>query len=177
MAKLYELSKDAMNLFDISKYINEKGEYIDEETGELVDAETYELLEKALLKEINEKGTGLIKANNNIQSDIDVVTREIERLRKIQSSLNKQKENFNNYIMVNMLKMGKKKIESPLGKITVGTSTATEIYDPSVVPREYKKTQTKIVETISKTDLKKALKDGELIPGARLKINHKLTIK
>lgn len=177
MAKLYELSKDAMNLFHISKCINEKGEYVDNSTGELVDKGTLELLEKALFKELKNKGAGLIKADINIKADIDTIDAEIERLTKIKSSLMKQQNNFHNYIMVNMLKIGEKKIESSMGKITVGTSTVTEIYDPSVVPREYKKTQTKIVETISKTDLKKALKDGELIPGARLKINHKLTIK
>lgn len=177
MAKLYELSNDAMNLFHISKCINEQGQYIDNKTGELVDEGTFKLLEKALSKEIKNKGTGLIKADINIKADIDTVDAEIERLTKIKSSLVKQQNNFRNYIMINMIKMGETKIESTMGKISVGTSTATEIYDPSVVPSKYKTTQTKVTTSISANDLKRDMKAGELIPGARLKINHKLTIK
>lgn len=177
MAKLYELSKDAMNLFHISKCINEKGEYIDNNTGELVDAGTMQLLEKALIKEINSKGTGLIKANNNIKADVDVVTAEIERLLKVKKSLEKQKKNFENYIMVNMIKMGKTKIESPIGNIVVGTSTATEIFSPSLVPSQYKTTQTKVIQSVSAIEVKKAIQAGELVPGARLIINHNIKFK
>lgn len=177
MEKLYKLSDNAMNLVEISKHINEKGEYIDEETGELVDKETLELLDKALTEELNRKGTGLIKAYNNIKSDIDIVTSEIERLQKIRNKMLIESENFSNYVMINMIKMGKKKIESPLGKITVGTSTAAEIYDAVNVPEKYKKKQTKVEIKISKTDLKKALQGGEVIPGARLKINHNIKFK
>lgn len=177
MAKLYELSKDAMNLFHIAKCIDENGEYIDSNTGELVDEGTMKLLEGAFIRELDKKGTGLIKANNNIKADIDTVTAEIERLQKVKNSLEKQKKNFENYVMVNMIKMGKKKIESPLGKIVVGTSTATEVFSPESVPADYKTTQTKIVTSVSKRKLKADLEKGEVIAGARLVVNHNIKFK
>jgi len=76
-----------------------------------------------------------------------------------------------------MIKMGEKKIETNLGKITVSESTATEIYDADKIPTEFKKEVVKTEIKISKMDIKKQLKAGEVVPGARLKINHKLKIK
>lgn len=177
MAKLYELSNDIVKLWDMTQEVNEKGEIIDPETGELIDTETLEELESNIMKELKTKGVGLIKAHTNMQADIDAVDAEILRLTKMKAKMTNSMENFDKYIMTNMIKMEMKKIEGPLGKITVGTSTATEIYDAANVPEQYKRKQTKIVEKISKTDLKKVLQTGELIPGARLKINHNIKFK
>ena len=56
-------------------------------------------------------------------------------------------------------------------------STQTIIDDESLIPDEYKTTETKTIEKISKDDIKKALKEGKEVSGAHLFENQTLTIK
>ena len=69
-----------------------------------------------------------------------------------------------------------KAIETPIGKISVvNNAESVEIYDESLIDKKFIKT--KIEETISKTDIKNAIKNGEEVQGARLVRNTRLAIK
>lgn len=148
---------------------------IDEETGEIKDAEILEQMETELKNALVNKSAGIIKVIRQQEADIDMVDAEIERLKVVKERMKKGVEGFKSYIKHNMLQMELKKIETPLGNLSLRQTTATDVYDESALPKEFLKE--KITYTPSKTDIKKALQAGEEVSGARLIINTSLTVK
>lgn len=167
--KLYELVSEEKKLNELFILA------IDEETGEIRDNETLEQLETELKNALVNKSEGIIKVIRNQESDLEMVTAEIERLTNLKNKIKKELENFKSYIKFNMKKMDIKKIETSLGNISLRQSTATEIYDETSLPKEFLKE--KITYTPSKTEIKKAIENGQEVKGARLIVNTSLTIK
>lgn len=167
--KLYELVSEEQKLNELFLAA------IDEETGEIRDNETLEELETELKNALVNKSEGIIKVIRNQESDLEMVTAEIERLTNLKNRIKKEIENFKSYIKFNMKKMDIKKIETSLGTISLRQSTATEIYDEASLPKEFLKE--KITYTSSKTEIKKAIESGQEVKGARLVVNTSLTIK
>ena len=167
--KLYELVSEEQKLNELFLTA------IDEETGEIRDNETLEELETELKNALVNKSEGIIKVIRNQESDLEMVTAEIERLTNLKNRIEKEIENFKTYIKFNMKKMDIKKIETSLGNISLRQSTATEIYDEASLPKEFLKE--KITYTPSKTEIKKAIESGQEVKGARLVVNTSLTIK
>ena len=167
--KLYELVSEEQKLNELFLLA------IDEETGEIRDNETLEQLETELKNALVNKSEGIIKVIRNQESDLEMVTAEIERLTNLKNKMKKEIENFKSYIKFNMKKMDIKKIETSLGNISLRQSTATEIYDEASLPKEFLKE--KITYTPSKTEIKKAIESGQEVKGARLVVNTSLTIK
>lgn len=169
MSKLYELTAEERKLQELFLMA------IDEETGEIKDSDTLEIMENELKTAITKKSTGIIKALRQQEADIEMVGAEIERLKNIKDKMLKANENFKNYIKFNMVQMDIKKLETPLGKLSLRQTTSTEIYDQELIPKEFLKE--KITYTASKTDIKKAIEAGQDIQGARLIVNTNLIIK
>ena len=167
--KLYELVSEEQKLNELFLTA------IDEETGEIRDNETLEELETELKNALVNKSEGIIKVIRNQESDLEMVTAEIERLTNLKNKMKKEIENFKDYIKFNMKKMNLKKVETSLGNISLRQSTATEIYDEASLPKEFLKE--KITYTPSKTEIKKAIESGQEVKGARLVVNTSLTIK
>lgn len=167
--KLYELVSEEQKLNELFFAA------IDEETGEIRDNETLEELEAELKNALVNKSEGIIKVIRNQESDLEMITAEIERLTNLKNRIKKEIENFKSYIKFNMKKMDIKKIETSLGNISLRQSTATEIYDEASLPKEFLKE--KITYTPSKTEIKKAIESGQEVKGARLVVNTSLTIK
>lgn len=71
--------------------------------------------------------------------------------------------------------IGLTKVEGKLFKISFRKSKVVKVLDETKIPKEFIKIKT--TETISKTDLGKALKNGEIIEGAELVENKSLQIK
>ena len=147
--KLYELVSEEQKLNELFLTA------IDEETGEIRDNETLEELETELKNALVNKSEGIIKVIRNQESDLEMVTAEIERLTNLKNKMKKEIENFKSYIKFNMKKMDLKKVETSLGNISLRQSTATEIYDEASLPKEFLKE--KITYTPSKTEIKKAI--------------------
>lgn len=169
MSKLYELTAEEQKLQELFLMA------LDEETGEIKDNDILEKMEEELKTAITVKSTGIIKALRQQELDIETVNSEIERLKSIKDKMTKANENFKKYIKFNMSQMNIKKIETPLGKLSLRQTTATEIYDEGLIPKEFMKE--KITYTASKTEIKKALESGQDVQGARLIVNTSLIIK
>ena len=167
--KLYELVSEEQKLNELFLTA------IDEETGEIRDNEILEELETELKNALVNKSEGIIKVIRNQESDLEMVTSEIERLTNLKNKMKKEIENFKSYIKFNMKKMELKKVETSLGNISLRQSTVTEIYDEASLPKEFLKE--KITYTPSKTEIKKAIESGQEVKGARLVVNTSLTIK
>ena len=147
------------------------------ETGEV--DENYDKLTD-LKDEINalvvSKGRDLIYVLRKQDNYADAIDEEIKRLQSLKKSYAKKKENLSNYIKMCMIANNIKAIETPVGKLSVvNNAESVEIYDESLIDKKFIKT--KVEETISKTDIKNAIKNGEEVQGARLVRNTRLAIK
>lgn len=147
------------------------------ETGEV--DENYDKLTD-LKNEINalvvSKGKDLIYVLRKQDNYAEAIDEEIKRLQALKKSYTKKKDNLSNYIKMCMIANNIKAIETPVGKLSVvNNAESVEIYDETLIDKKFIKT--KVEETISKTDIKNAIKKGEEVQGARLVRNTRLAIK
>lgn len=162
MASIYELNKDYQELSAMLETA---------ETAEEIQAinDTLEMLDVS----IEEKIENTAKFIKNIESDVQGIKAEIDRL----NTLKKTKENAIERLKGNVeFSMKEKGIES----LTVGTfkcgyrkSESVEIDNLDVIPADYTKVEIKA----DKTAIKKALKAGETVEGARIQTNMNFYIK
>lgn len=164
--KLYELTQNYRNLESLLDNLGEQ------------EGLTVEMINGALGQvedDINTKIENTCKVIKEIESDSIGIDEEIKRL----SALKKQKENtvkkLKEYVEFEMNGIGLTKVEGKLFKISFRKSKVVKVLDETKIPKEFIKIKT--TETISKTDLGKALKNGEIIEGAELVENKSLQIK
>ncbi|ELQ0171773.1 siphovirus Gp157 family protein [Clostridium perfringens] len=164
--KLYELTQNYRNLESLLDNLGEQEgltvEMIHEALGQVED-------------DINTKIENTCKVIKEIEADSIGIDEEIKRL----SALKKQRENavkkLKEYVEFEMNRIGLTKVEGKLFKISFRKSKVVKVLDETKIPKEFIKVKT--TESISKTDLGKALKSGEIIEGAELVENKTLQIK
>lgn len=164
--KLYELTQNYRNLESLLDNLGEQ------------EGLTVEMIHGALGQvedDINTKIENTCKFIKEIEADSIGIDEEIKRL----SVLKKQKENavkkLKEYVEFEMNGIGLNKVEGKLFKISFRKSKVVKVIDETKIPKEFIKVKT--TESISKTDLGKALKSGEIIEGAELVENKTLQIK
>lgn len=164
--KLYELTQNYRNLQSLLDNLEEQ------------EGLTVEMIHGALGQvedNINDKIENTCKVIKEIEADSIGIDEEIKRL----SALKKQKENtvkkLKEYVEFEMNGIGLTKVEGRLFKISFRKSKVVKVIDETKIPKEFIKIKT--TESISKTDLGKALKNGETIEGAELVENKSLQIK
>ncbi|EOU1691155.1 siphovirus Gp157 family protein [Clostridium perfringens] len=164
--KLYELTQNYRNLESLLDNLGEQ------------EGLTVEMIHGALGQvedDINTKIENTCKVIKEIEADSIGIDEEIKRL----SALKKQKENavkkLKEYVEFEMNGIGLTKVEGKLFKISFRKSKVVKVLDETKIPKEFIKV--KITESISKTDLSKALKSGEIIEGVELVENKTLQIK
>lgn len=164
--KLYELTQNYRNLESLLDNLGEQ------------EGLTVEMIHGALGQvedDINTKIENTCKVIKEIEADSIGIGEEIKRL----SALKKQKENavkkLKEYVEFEMNGIGLNKVEGKLFKISFRKSKVVKVLDETKIPKEFIKVKT--TESISKTDLGKALKNGEIIEGAELVENKTLQIK
>lgn len=164
--KLYELTENYRNLESLLDNLGEQ------------EGLTVEMIHGALGQvedDINTKIENTCKVIKEIEADSIGIDEEIKRL----SALKKQKENavkkLKEYVEFEMNGIGLNKVEGKLFKISFRKSKVVKVLDETKIPKEFIKVKT--TESISKTDLGKALKNGEIIEGAELVENKTLQIK
>lgn len=168
---LWQLTEQGSKLEEmIENSINWETGEVDENYNKLTD----------LKDEINalvvNKGKDLIYVLRKQDNYAEAIDEEIKRLQALKKSYTKKKENLSNYIKMCMIANNIKAIETPVGKLSiVNNAESVEIYDESLIDKKFIKT--KVEETISKTDIKNAIKNGEEVQGARLVRNTRLAIK
>ena len=97
---------------------------------------------------------------------------QIKRIQNYKKMLQNRQDRFNSYLLENMNALSIKKIETPVGSVTVAKSPlSVEITDESKVPEKYK---TQVITTkIDKTKIKNDFKEtGEVIEGVQYNTNN-----
>jgi hypothetical protein len=143
--------------------------------------ETEELtpeLEAELLinqEQLQSKGINYAKVIANYQSESDAIDAEIKRLKAMKESRDKKVAWLTESLKKAMLVSGIEKIESPLFKVSLRRSEAVEVEIPEALPVDWQ--VKKVTITADKVAIKKAIKEGYSITGARLVENFNLLIK
>lgn len=162
MSSIYELNKDYAELSAMLEAA---------ETEEEIQAiqDTLEMINVSIEEKLENTG----KFIKNTESDITGIKAEIERL----TAMKKTKENFVERLKNNVEFALK---EKGLETLTVGTfkagyrkSESVEIINLDVIPADFTKVEIKA----DKTAIKKALKAGETVEGAEIKVNQNFYIK
>ena len=145
---------------------------VDEETGEIVGKEAFD----ALVVDAQMKVEGAAKYCKVLDAQISAMKDAVASIQSRMKQAEKAQDFFKACILRYLETTGTKKIEAPDILIKTGKNPASvEIYDESLIPAEYVKIKT--VSTISKTDIKTAIKAGEEVPGAKLTESLRVIIK
>lgn len=162
MASIYELNKNY-------QYVSELLETAETEEELQVINDTLELLQCS----IEEKVENTAKYIKNVESDIEGIKAEINRL----TTLKKQKERNTEWLKSNieyaLRNKGIEKLEVGTFKCGYRKSESVEVDDLAAIPSDYTKTEIKA----DKTAIKKALKAGEEINGVHIQTNMNFYIK
>ena len=150
MAKLYELTNDLKAI---------ESEDFDEQTLK----DTLEAVEG----EFNDKALSIAKLVENLNGDTSTIDAEIKRLQARKAAITNKQKQLRDYLLFNMQESGITKIDCPLFKISLRKGVEKVVIDNEArIPDEFAKVE--VVTKIDKNEVKKQLKSGIEIPGARL---------
>lgn len=138
--KLYEITEAYNSLLDAD-----------------LDEEAIEQSLKVIDDEFDVKAENIAKLISSINGDIETLKSEERRLADRRRSYEKKIESLKNYLFNNLQMVDKKRIQTPLYKISIQKNPAKLVVkDEKRVPDEYFKT----VKRLDKAKLKDAVKDG-----------------
>lgn len=144
---LYELSNDLVALRDLDEI------------------EEVQQIKEIIAGEVANKGKGIIQVVRSLESDVDAIKAEIDRLNKIKRVKENNIKRLRDYTKVCMEQMEVKKIETPVGNLTLRKGVSTlKIDDEGKLPSKY----IEVVQTykVNKDLVKSDLKSGIEIEGA-----------
>lgn len=158
MRKLYEIDKDIENFeWDI-----------DPDTGEILNPDALDDLQ--MERDAKIEGVGLkIK---NLTAELDAVKREKANFDSRAKSLEREIEGYKNFLGY---ALQGQKFSTPKVAVSFRKSESVLVKDEYLVPDKY--CEFTMVRKPNKTNLKKALKDGEEIMGVELVEKNNINIK
>lgn len=163
MATLYELTERYVSAFNAV--------HLNEETGEIEGWESFEHIAGSF-KDKTEAVACYIK---NLDADCKALQDEIKTLKsRLQTKQNKS-EWMRNYLQHNMEDVGMSEFETPKCRVGFTSSYKVDVYDISIVPKEFIRTKTE--ESVDKNAVKDLLKAGADVPGCELLKNRNMTIR
>jgi hypothetical protein len=160
-----------MNLYEITNEAQYLAALL--ETEEL----TLELEAELLInqEQLQTKAINYAKVISNYQGESEQIDAEIKRLKAMKDSRDKKVTWLTESLKKAMMVSGIEKIDSPLFKLSLRRSEAVEVEVPEALPIDWQ--VKKVTITADKVGIKKAIKEGYSITGARLVENFSLQIK
>jgi esterase/lipase len=158
---LYELTQEAKLLASIL------------ESEEL--SEDLEMMLVINQNDLQAKSINYAKVISNFESDANAIEGEIKRLKAMKDSKDKSIHRLKEAVRVAMIESHIEKIESPLFKLSLRRSEAVEVDEVGFLPSEFIVEKTTL--SADKVAIKKAIKDGQNVTGARIIENFNLNIK
>lgn len=144
-----------------------------ENCTDLDEIQTLLNVEEMAKMELSTKLENIAMVIKNLESNVVGKKGEIKRLSesvKYEENAIKRLKEYAQYLMITT---GQTKVKGKKFTFSFRKSTSVKIEDETLIPPQFIKTETKII----KTDLSKALKNGEEIAGAKLVENQSLSIR
>lgn len=166
---LYEIDSRIKAIIDsLYDAVDENGEI----TGEIDFSELEQLQEDRKVKMEN-----IALYIKNTEAEAEAIKAEEEKLKARRERLTKKAEGLRNRLIYSMEASNEPEIETARCHAKIKKTESTEVTDLERIPEKY--IRIKIPEperTADKTAIKKAIKAGEQIAGAQIKINTKVVI-
>ena len=167
MASLWSLTMEELSFIEL----------MEENGGELTDA----LAEELAIRRDNfkYKAEAYAKFILKLESEADAAAVEIKRIQALkkakENTIARLKESLLAALMVFTEEDAKgiRRYETPLAKLSTRKSQSVEVLDEASIPTAF----WVIKKELSKSEISKAIKDGESVPGAQLKDNIGLSIR
>lgn len=118
----------------------------------------------ALQLSLEDKIEGLVKVIRNFEASAEAKKNEAKRLKEEAEKDQANADRLKDWIKLNLIRLGKKKVETDLFKVTVTKPREKIEIDETRLPDDYFIIKR---EPISKTELKKLVKEQE-IPGVQI---------
>lgn len=149
-----------------------------DENGELVDVTEADLEVITQLKaERQAKLENIALYIKNLDADAAAIYAEIDNLKKRAERLERKAEGLRGYMLRSMIANKDTELSSPRYQAKISSSESTEILDESLIPAEFIRIIEKEPERKpDKTAIKKAIKAGQDVAGARVVVNQKVKI-
>ena len=154
------------NNFTLFQIDDRLASLVDEETGEIVDIEAFD----ALVMERDEKVKGIAMAYKNLCAEAEAINAQKRIFADRESALKRRMESCKRYLEYALHGEGFKSTEVCC---RYRKTDAVEIDDIHAIPSEYLKVQE---PEASKDAIKRAIKAGIDVPGARLETRMSLSV-
>ena len=162
MATLYEINQNILNCIT-----TEEGMTVNTETGEVIDVAALEALEL----ERSEKIRNIALWIKNLKSDATALDAEEKAFKARKDAAKKKAEQLSGYLAS---VLNGEKVTGTDFAISWRKSTAVNVLDEKALPPTFLVPQPPKVD---KTEISKALKNGETVSGAELVERQNMTIK
>ena len=164
---------NALSFYPVTKELTDIFIALEENGGEV----TPEIEQALAINEENfaAKSVDFGNAILNFKAMAAAAKAEKERLAAIQKRYENAYNRLDKALTAAMDATGHDKVETPTMRLSLRHTTATEVDNLDAVPMEYKTTKVEVVA--DKTAIKKAIQQGEDVPGAHLVENVSLQIK
>ena len=162
-----------MNLYQLTTEYKQLESILIENEGELTPE-----LEQALQinqDQLQAKGISYGYVIKSIEAESDIIDAEIKRLTQLKKVRDNAVERLKTTLKQAMEMYGVLELKTPTLKISFRKSESVEIIDMDLLDEKY--ITKKTTEMANKTEIKEALKRGEVIEGAELRTNNNLQIK
>ena len=168
MASLYNLQQEYKDLLD--KIVYEEYENEDERNyliDKLIDLDF----------DIEEKMENTAIVISELEADTDKVQKEIKRLQERVKKNTNSIDRLQDGMLYALHVLDKKEIKTEHYNVKVRNYPIVFIEDESKIPDEYMNVKEVIERKPNKVEIKKALRDGEILEFAKLIDNEKISIK
>ena len=156
-----------MKLYEITELQNELEKEEDEEIKQD--------LQELIALELEKKSNNIVYALKNIESNNLAIDAEIERLQNLKKRNSKNIESIKSNVLFFMQQNKIDKIKPDLATFSLRKSESTDIENIELLPAKFVTVKQTI--TADKVAIKKEIKEGIEVPGAKIVENYSLTIK
>lgn len=161
-----------MNIYDLNNLLQEvESELIDPETGE-ISLEAEEKLAD-IFREKQAKICDYGAWIKNLNAEAEAIKAEEDRLKSRRLRIKKKIDSIS-YLITSNVELDFKAKDSRV-EMSIRRSESVDLVNPDSLPEKY--TNKKVNIYPDKIAIKKAIKSGEKVPGAKIKVNHSLSVK
>lgn len=166
-----------MKLYELTAELSEFLERVDE--GDIPEEAIADTLE-SITMDIEEKADNIACVLKSLDAEITAIEEEAKKLNERAKAKAKAYDRVKEYLAENLQRVGMDKLETARNKITFRKSESVEVDETAFLEWAEKGRDdllTYSAPKANKTAIKKALKDGEAIPGAQIVVKQNLQIK
>ena len=156
-----------MNLYEITE--------LQKELEREEDAEVKQDLQELIAVELKNKSNNIVYVIKNLEGNNAAIDAEIERLQQLKKRNSSNIEKIKSNILWFMQQNNVDTIKSDLATFSLRKSESTDIENIEQIPQEFITVKQTFVP--DKTAIKKAIKEGREVAGAKVITNYNLQIK